>query len=162
MRKSDDVMGVKARIFFALFMVAWLAQYFVGCTSIRPDGSKARLGDGAITTKFGEIELGDLLDTIQPVLESASQYDPNIALAARLIGSRSTKNEDPKGSTKTARWLYDGAKIDPALLEFDEVWVRKSSGKPAMAVVAPPADTNAINAAVEKIMGSGIVSEVPR
>lgn len=33
MRKSDDVMGVKARVFFALFMVAWLAQYFVGCAT---------------------------------------------------------------------------------------------------------------------------------
>lgn len=134
-----------------------------GCASTRPDGSKARLGDGVLTTKLGEVPLGDLLDKLAPILEVAGHSDPNIALASRLIAGRSGKDVGPEGATKTSVMRYNGEPIDPALLELVETWERRSTFKPAMQVVKPlPADAGAIDAAVDAIIGSGIVDEATK
>lgn len=91
-----------------------------GCSTVRHDGSKAKLGDGYITTPAGEMSVGDAASAAAKLANLAAKVDPRAAMAASLlqnIGGGADENAVPKGWVVVWDHYLDGARIDPTRIQ---------------------------------------------
>lgn len=134
----------KGKLYMAL-MGACLAVCG-GCTATRPNGSKARLGDGYITTPVGEMTVGDAAAGAAKLAELAGGVSPEARVAAMLLrgigGGEKDETGVPTGWVVAWDHYLDGRQIDPTRIQSVPKLVPES-GIVITVTGAPPAEVEA-------------------
>lgn len=104
--------------------VLWLgllALALMGCTATRPNGTKARLGDGYVTTSLGEMSVGDAAASAAKLAELAGGVSPEAKVAAMLLrgigGGDKDESGVPTGWIVAWDHYLDGRQIDPTRIQ---------------------------------------------